>query len=68
MTSATSLENPGAKKNGTALAYVLIFASALFIGILIVCYLITRQSHPIMLDEHGKPVASVPLNFTGSRS
>jgi hypothetical protein len=48
-------------KKWTALHYVLVFSFALFIGILIVCYLITRQAHPIMLDEHGKPVAAAPL-------
>lgn len=49
-------------KKWTPLHYVLVFAFALFIGILIVCYLITRQAHPIMLDEHGKPVAAAPLH------
>jgi hypothetical protein len=29
---------------------------ALFIGILIVVYIITKQAHPILLDEHGRPI------------
>ena len=37
------------------LAYVLIFISALFIGILIFCYVVTKRSNPVFLDEHGKP-------------
>ena len=61
MASITSPSVPIPKK-GTPLLYVLVFASAMFIGILIVCYLITRQSNPIMLDEHGKPVAAAPLH------
>jgi len=50
------------KKNGTALAYVLVFVFALFIGILVVVYVITKQSHPVILDEHGKPIASLRLS------
>ena len=50
------------RKNGTALAYVLVFVFALFIGILVVVYVITKQSHPVILDEHGKPIASLPVS------
>jgi hypothetical protein len=28
---------------------------ALFITILVVCYIIAKQANPIFLDEHGKP-------------
>lgn len=37
------------------LGYFLIFISALFIGILIFCYIVTKRANPIFLDEHGKP-------------
>ena len=39
------------------LIFFLAFVSALFIGILIVVYFATKQAHPVMLDEHGRPVA-----------
>jgi hypothetical protein len=31
---------------------------ALFIGILIVVYVITKQANPVLLDEHGRPIES----------
>ena len=30
---------------------------AFFIGVLVVAYLATQRAHPVMLDEHGRPVA-----------
>ena len=51
------------RKTGSALLYVLIFTFVLFIGILVVVYVITRQSKPVMLDEHGKPVASSCIHY-----
>lgn len=45
-------------KRGTPLGYFLMFVFVLFIAILAMVYLITRQSRPVMLDEHGKPLAS----------
>jgi len=45
-------------RNGRSpLAYFLIFISALFIGILIFCYIVTKRANPVFLDEHGKPTA-----------
>jgi len=38
------------------LAYFLGFIFALFIGILIFCYAVTKRTNPVFLDEHGKPV------------
>jgi hypothetical protein len=29
---------------------------ALFIGILIFAYVVTKQANPILLDEHGRPL------------
>ena len=49
------------------LAYLLVFVFVLFIGILMMVYFITRQSHPVMLDEHGKPVASSLLLPIGQK-
>lgn len=45
-------------KKGTPLGYFLVFVFVLFIAILAVVYLITRQSRPVMLDEHGHPLVS----------
>jgi hypothetical protein len=40
------------------LAYILGVVFVLFIGILIFCYVVTKRTNPVFLDEHGKPVAS----------
>ncbi|HTQ54391.1 MAG TPA: hypothetical protein VMI94_08025 [Bryobacteraceae bacterium] len=40
------------------LIFFLAFVSALFIGILIFVYVVTKQANPVMLDEHGRPTAS----------
>jgi len=40
------------------LVYVLAFVSMLFVGILIFCYVVTKRTNPVYLDEHGKPVAA----------
>ncbi|HUB89741.1 MAG TPA: hypothetical protein VMA74_08420 [Dyella sp.] len=49
------------RRRSPALIYCLAFASALFIGILIYVYILTKQANPIMLDEHGRPTASLRL-------
>ncbi len=38
---------------GAVLPKFLAFVMFLFIGILVVCYLIARQTNIVMLDEHG---------------
>jgi len=43
-------------KKPAPLAYFLGFVFVLFIGILIFCYVVTKRTNPIYLDEHGKPV------------
>ncbi len=44
-------------KNGhPVLLYVLPLVMVLFIGILIVVYVISKQANPIILDEKGKPI------------
>ncbi len=45
-------------KHGSPLLYVLIFACALFIGILIFCYAVTKHANPVLIDTNGKPVAA----------
>jgi len=37
------------------LIYFLAFVSAIFIGILIFVYCVTKQANPVMLDDHGRP-------------
>ncbi len=44
-----------ARKQGTPLLYLLGFVMALFIGILVFAYVVTKQTNPIFLDEHGQP-------------
>lgn len=50
------------KKKQAPLTYFLWFVFVLFISILIVCYVITKRTNPVFLDEHGKPVASSPAH------
>ncbi len=57
MTDQNSLTLPR-RKQTSALMYVLIFASLLFIGILIFTYTVTKKTNPIYVDEHGNPVNS----------
>lgn len=33
------------------------FVMALFIGILIFAYVVTKQANPIYLDQQGRPIA-----------
>ncbi len=46
------------RKQTSALMYVLVFASLLFIGILVFAYTVTKKTNPIYVDEHGNPVNS----------
>jgi hypothetical protein len=39
-----------------------VLVSAIFIGMLIFAYVVTKQAHPIYVDQHGKPVNSVPAH------
>lgn len=60
MSAAT--ENPFASGRGTVrpqspFVYFLVFVFALFIGILIFCYAVTKRANPVFLDSHGRPVA-----------
>ncbi len=46
-----------ATKQGSPLLYLLIFVCVLFIGILILCYAVTKHANPVLVDTNGKPVA-----------
>jgi hypothetical protein len=49
-------------RQGSPLLYFLVFMSVIFIGILIFAYVVTKRTHPVYLDEHGKPVTSAPTH------
>jgi len=50
------------KLRGGFLLYFLMMVMALFIGILIFVWVVTKKANPVMLDEHGKPVACLAKN------
>lgn len=45
-----------AQRRAAPLAYFLGFVFVLFIGILIFCYVVTKRTNPVFLDQQGKPV------------
>lgn len=55
------------RKQGSPLFYFLAFVMAVFIGILIFVYIVTKRTHPIFLDEHGKPTNAEPASANKSR-
>ena len=61
MSTLAMTTNPTAKKHAP-LTYFLGFVFALFIGILIFAYVVTKRTNPVFLDEHGKPAASSPVH------
>ena len=54
--NAFSTKRSATRKQGSPLAYFLVFISILFIGILIFCYVVTKRTNPVFVDVHGKPV------------
>ena len=54
--SGTSTTKAARPRQGSPLAYFLMFVSCIFIGILIFAYMVTKRTHPIYVDEHGNPV------------
>ena len=50
--------SPNIRKKPAPLVYFLGLVFALFVGILIFVYVVTKRTNPILLDEHGKPAAS----------
>ena len=48
----------GGQKQSSPLMYFLGFVFVLFIGILIFCYVVTKRTNPVFLDQHGQPAAT----------
>lgn len=63
--SALAITTDTPPKNTAPLTYFLGVIFVLFIGILIFCYVVTKQANPIFLDEHGKVVTSSDHNHAG---
>ena len=51
---------PARPKQTSPLLYFLGLTMLIFIGILIFVYAVTKRTHPIYLDEHGRPVNAEP--------
>jgi len=66
MNPVMTVESP-APKQGSPLLYFLALVMAIFIGILIFTYIVTKRTHPIFLDEHGKPTNAQPAADQGSK-
>jgi len=54
--SETTSQQTFPRKQSSPLMYFLVFMSLIFIGILVFAYTVTKRTHPVYLDEHGKPV------------
>ena len=54
MSAAATIQTT-ARKQGSPLLYFLMFISCVFIGILIFAYMVTKRTHPIYVDEQGRP-------------
>jgi len=65
MSTVMTVEN-NLRKQGSNFFYFLIAVMALFIGILIFCYIVTKRTHPVFLDEHGRPTNALPAEHHGS--
>ncbi len=55
-------------KKAAPLTYFLGEVFVVFIGVLIFCYVITKRTNPVFLDEHGKVVTSSGHDHAGQRS
>jgi len=66
MTNITALRSP-LRKQGSPLLYFLALVMAVFIGILVFVYIVTKRTHPIFLDEHGHPTNAQPASDKGSK-
>ncbi len=53
--NSASPQIPRTRNSAPPLIYVLVCVSALFIGILIFCYAVTKRAHPVFLDPQGHP-------------
>ena len=54
------------KRRGGFLLYFLMAVMALFMGILILVWVVAKKTNPVMLDEHGRPVACMSKNHDRS--
>ncbi len=63
--STVAMASDFPNKKTVPLIYFLWVIFALFIGILIFCYVVTKRANPILLDEHGKPVSSSSVHGHG---
>ena len=52
------MKNRARRTQASPLLYFLVFVFALFMGILIFCYVVTKRSNPVLLDGQGKPLAT----------
>ena len=66
MSTTMTIEN-NVRKQKPAFFYFLMVVMAIFIGILIFCCIVTKQVHPVLLDEHGKPTNSQPADHHSSK-
>jgi preprotein translocase subunit SecG len=51
-----------ARQQGKILTSLLGLVAVIFIGILVMAYVISKRANPIILDEHGKPVNEQTTN------
>jgi len=56
--STLAITTDSQRKQTAPLVYFLGAIFVLFIGILIFCYVVTKRTNPVFLDEHGKVVTS----------
>jgi len=56
--STMAISNTPRTRKPAALTYFLGMVFALFIGILIFCYAVTRRTTIIYLDQHGNPASA----------
>lgn len=50
------------QKQGTILMMILSLVMLLFLGILVMAYIVSKRANPIFLDETGRPVNAQPVN------
>ena len=48
--------NSRARRQSSVLLIALALVAALFIGILVMVYVVSKRANPVLLDEIGKPV------------
>ena len=51
-----------ARQQGKILTFLLGLVFMIFIGILVMAYVVSKRANPVMLDETGKPLNSQTIN------